>query len=122
MAINFDQNQPIYLQIAKMISDAILAGDIPEGEAIPSVRNISVEHSLNPQTVLNATSLLINANILEKKRGVGIFVKEGARGILQTRELASFKGIEVPGLVSRAKLLGLTPEKTIDMIKSEFGE
>ncbi len=122
MAIIFDQNQPIYLQIAKMISDAILAGDIPEGEAIPSVRNISVEHSLNPQTVLNATSLLINASILEKKRGVGIFVKEGAQSILQTRELDSFKGIEVPNLVSRAKLLGLSPKKTIALIKSEFEE
>ncbi len=67
--ISFGNETPIYLQVAQMIRDAIVAGDLPEGEAIPSVRQLSVEQGLNPQTVLNATRLLLDEGILEKRRG-----------------------------------------------------
>ncbi len=63
MTYEFDKDRPIYLQIADIIREAIMAGDIEEGKSIPSVREISVEHSLNPQTVLNATQILINEGL-----------------------------------------------------------
>ena len=105
-----------------MIREAILAGDLPEGEAIPSVRQISVEQGLNPQTVLNATRLLLDKGILEKRRGIGVFVKQGSRAALMIQELETFKGEEIPGLVSRARLLGLSSKETLGPIKDKFEE
>lgn len=118
----FDHKTPIYLQVARMIREAVLSGDLPEGKAIPSVRQISVEQELNPQTVLNATRLLLDEGILEKRRGIGVFVKEGARAALMRRELEIFKKEEIPGLVSRARLLGLSSKITLGLVKEKFEE
>jgi len=120
MTINFDHRTPIYLQVARMIRDAVAAGDLPEGEAIPSVRQVSAEQGLNPQTVLNANHLLIEEGILEKRRGIGIFVREGARKALLGTELEHFKADEIPALVSRARLLGLSRKATLDLVKGKF--
>ncbi|NQV16569.1 GntR family transcriptional regulator, partial [bacterium] len=74
--MNFDQKTPIYQQLAESIRQDILSGALQEEEAIPSVRQISVDYSLNPQTVLNATQLLIQEGLLEKRRGLGLFVQK----------------------------------------------
>lgn len=122
MTIEFDNDRPIYLQIADMIREAIMAGDIEEGKSIPSVREISVEHSLNPQTVLNATQVLINEGLLEKRRGLGMFVQEGARKKLLQSELNHFKDDEVPALVNRAKLLGIQKPELIEIVDDTYEE
>jgi len=122
MTINFDHKTPIYFQVAGMIRDAVVAGDLPEGEAIPSVRQVSVEHGLNPQTVLNATHLLIDEGLLEKRRGIGIFVREGAREALLNQEIERFKAADVPALVDRARLLGLSQKATLDLVREKFKE
>ncbi|MFB0517290.1 MAG: GntR family transcriptional regulator [Candidatus Neomarinimicrobiota bacterium] len=122
MVLDFDHSTPIYLQVARMIRDAVVSGDLPEGEAIPSVRQVSVEHGLNPQTVLNANHLLIEEGILEKRRGIGFFVKEGARKSLLQAERERFKGDDVPALVNRAKLLGLSQQATVNLVKERFKE
>ncbi len=119
MTITFNQNTPIYLQVARMIRDAILTGDLSEGEAIPSVRRISVEHSLNPQTVLNATQTLVSQDVLEKRRGLGIFVKEGARQRLLDQELEIFITDEIPALTERARLLGVSTQEIVKLIKQK---
>ena len=122
MTIEFDNDRPIYLQIADMIREAIMAGDIEEGKSIPSVREISVEHSLNPQTVLNATQVLINEGLLEKRRGLGMFVQEGARKKLLQSELNHFKDDEVPALVNRARLLGIQKPELIEIVDDTYEE
>jgi len=122
MTINFDHKTPIYFQIARLIRDAVVAGDLPEGQAIPSVRQVSVEHGLNPQTVLNATHLLIDEGLLEKRRGIGIFVREGAREALLNQEIERFKAADVPALVDRARLLGLSQKATLDLVREKFKE
>lgn len=122
MARDFNLNSPIYLQVAQMIKDAIVSGDLPEGEAIPSVRQISVEQELNPQTVLNATRLLMEESILEKRRGIGIFVRAGARENLLKNEREKFRSQDVPEMVARAELLGLTAVKTAEIVKEAFKE
>lgn len=122
MARDFNLNSPIYLQVAQMIRDAIVSGDLPEGKAIPSVRQISVEQELNPQTVLNATRLLMEESILEKRRGIGIFVRAGARENLLKNEREKFRSQDVPEMVARAELLGLTAVKTAEIIKEAFKE
>ncbi|MEE9162346.1 MAG: GntR family transcriptional regulator [Candidatus Neomarinimicrobiota bacterium] len=122
MTISFDNETPIYLQVAQIIRDAVVAGDLPEGQAIPSVRHLSVEQGLNPQTVLNATRLLLDEGILEKRRGVGVFVHEGARKTLLAAELKQFKGNDLPAMVKRAQLLGLSRSATLDLVKARFKE
>ena len=122
MTLTFGNKVPIYLQVAQMIRDAIMSGDLREGEAIPSVRQISVEQGLNPQTVLNATRLLVDEGILEKRRGVGIFVKAGGRKALMALELDRFKGNDLPALVKRAQLLGLSSKAAVKLVKAQFEE
>ncbi len=122
MAIEFETNTPIYLQISEMIREAILAGDFKEGEAIPSVRQISVEQNLNPQTVLNATQILINEELIEKKRGLGLYVQKGAREKLQRDERRVFREAEVPKLVTRARLLGFSRSELLQIIEQAFQE
>lgn len=122
MAIDFDSDTPIYLQIADMIRQAILAGDIKESEAIPSVRQISVEHNLNPQTILNATQLLLNENLIEKRRGLGMFVKEGAIEQLRRDESQRFKQEEIPALVNRAQLLNISKEQLLNIVNNTYEE
>ena len=122
MKYRFDHTKPIYLQVAAMIRDAILSGDLPEGEAIPSVRQISVEQELNPQTVLNATHMLMEEGALQKQRGIGIFVMDGARNKLLERARQAFREDELPAITKRAKLLGLSAKDTADMVKAAFKE
>ncbi len=122
MTITFDHKTPIYLQVARMIRDSVVSGDLPEEGPIPSVRQVSVEHGLNPQTVLNATRLLVDEGILEKRRGVGIFVKRGAREQLRQRELAELKQRHIPELVNRARLLGLSARETVKLVRDNFKE
>ncbi len=122
MTIRFDQTKPIYLQVAQMIRDSVIAGDLPEDSSIPSVRQISVEQGLNPQTVLNATHALVDEGILEKRRGVGIFVKRGARELLRQRELNQLKQQEIPEMVTRARLLGLNQKETVQLVRDNFKE
>ncbi len=122
MTITFDHKTPIYLQVARMIRDSVVSGDLPEEGPIPSVRQVSVEHGLNPQTVLNATHLLVDEGILEKRRGVGIFVKRGAREQLQQRELAELEQRHIPELVNRARLLGLSAQETVKLVRDNFKE
>ncbi len=122
MTITFDHKTPIYLQVARMIRDSVVSGDLPEEGPIPSVRQVSVEHGLNPQTVLNATHLLVEEGILEKRRGVGIFVKRGAREQLRQRELVELKQRYIPELVNRARLLGLSARETVKLVRDNFRE
>ena len=103
-----------------MILDAVAAGDLAEGEPIPSVRKVSVEQGLNPQTVLNATSLLIQDGILEKRRGIGIYVCTGARQQVLKTEREKFKREDIPELVNRARVLGWSRTKTLELVKSQF--
>ena len=122
MTINFDHRTPIYLQVARMIRDSVVSGDLPEEGPIPSIRQVSAEHGLNPQTVLNATHLLVEEGILEKRRGVGIFVKRGAQEHLRQRELAELKQRYIPQLVNRARLVGLSARETVKLVRDNFRE
>ena len=122
MSYQFDSTTPIYLQVARQIRDAIVEGDLAEGEAIPSVRQISVERNLNPQTVLNATRLLMDEGILEKQRGIGIFVAAGARKKMLRLERQIFETEDVPALVDRAAMLKFSANDTNKIIIAAFKE
>ena len=82
----FQEDRPIFLQIAEMLEDAILTGAFPEGEQVPSTTEISVRYQINPATALKGVNQLVEAGILHKRRGVGMFVSTGA--IQQLRKKA----------------------------------
>ena len=89
MQFNFESDTPIYMQVAEQIKDAILSGAFLEETQVPSTTEISVTYKINPATVLKGMTLLTDAGILYKKRGVGMFVKKGAAGtILKQRKNA----------------------------------
>ncbi len=120
MELDFDNKTPIYLQITEMIRQSILSGDLAEGDAIPSVRQVSVEYGLNPQTVLNATQVLIQEGIIEKRRGLGMFVKKYALKQLRKSESENFRKERVPEFVQQGELLGLTADDLCELIKKNY--
>ena len=85
MFINTDSDKPIYLQIAEGIEDAILSGVFLEESQIPSITEFSVNYKINPATALKGINLLVDAGIVYKKRGLGMFVNDGATEILRNK-------------------------------------
>ena len=120
--MNFDQKTPIYQQLAESIRLDILSGALQEENAIPSIRQISKEYSLNPQTVLNATQLLIQEGLLEKRRGLGMFVKTDAPKQLNRIASDRFKNETILALVEEAQLLSISRKDLIDLIQKNYGE
>ncbi|MCF7824463.1 MAG: GntR family transcriptional regulator [Candidatus Marinimicrobia bacterium] len=120
--MNFDQKTPIYQQLAESIRQDILSGAFKEENAIPSVRQISVEYGLNPQTVLNATQLLIQEGLLEKRRGLGLFVQKQARRQLNQSASERFKNETIQALVQEAQMLSISRSDLIELIQKQYGE
>ncbi len=118
--MNFDQKTPIYQQLAESIRQDILSGALPAETAIPSVRQISVEYGLNPQTVLNATQLLIQEGLLEKRRGLGMFVQSSARKQLNQSASDRFKNETIQALVQEAQLLSISQSDLIKLIQKNY--
>ncbi|MGD1821119.1 MAG: GntR family transcriptional regulator [Pleomorphochaeta sp.] len=119
--MEFKQNDlPIYIQIAKNLEDEIFIGVYKEGEQIPSTTEISVGYKLNPATVLKGMNILVQDQIIFKKRGVGMFVSEGAREKIKTKRLSLFKEDFVFPLVKEAKNLGFNKEDIVKLIGKEI--
>ncbi|MDA1074214.1 MAG: GntR family transcriptional regulator [Proteobacteria bacterium] len=104
---DWNETQPIYLQIRELILKRILSGDISEGEAIPSVRQVAAAERINPLTVSRAFQLLVDEGLIEKRRGLGMFVSEGARARGLERERNRFLTQEWPETVRRMRSLNL---------------
>lgn len=120
MQFNFESDTPIYMQVAEQIKDAILSGAFPEETQIPSTTEVSVTYKINPATVLRGVTLLVDAGILYKKRGVGIFVQKGAADkILNQRKDAFYNGYIIR-LLEEAKKLHISRQEIIRMIEEEI--
>lgn len=122
MQNGFQENRPIFLQIAEMLEDAILSGAFPEGEQIPSTTEISVRYQINPATALKGVNQLVEAGLLHKKRGVGMFVSNGAAGLLREKRGEQFYQTFALPLAEEAARLGLAPEEVNAMIERGFTE
>ena len=120
MNINFESEKPIYIQIAEELEDAILSGAFAEQSQVPSTTEISVTYKINPATVLKGINILVDGNILYKKRGLGMFVQDGATQVIQTkRQQAFFEGYIV-NLISEATKLKMEKQDIINMIERGF--
>jgi DNA-binding transcriptional regulator YhcF (GntR family) len=117
LQIDYSGDVPIYLQIAEQIEDGILSGAFAEEGQIPSTTEISVTYQINPATVLKGVTLLADRNILYKKRGIGMFVKEGAREIIEDRRRQAFYDAYIATLIREAQKLNITKQQIIEMIE-----
>jgi len=110
-AMSWDDRVPIFKQLKDKVIALILDAQVAEGEAVPSVRQVAAEYQINPLTVSKAYQELVDEDILEKKRGLGMFVKEGAKQRLLEQEKARFLNEEWPQILIRLKRLGLDLEQ-----------
>ena len=102
--------QPIYLQIRDRIIAMILEGRLEEGDAVPSVRALAAECQINPITVSKGYQELVEDQLVEKRRGLGMFVAPGARERLSHSEREKFLKQEWPEIVKRIRRLGLAAD------------
>src|ERR1700749_5364680 len=93
---NWNENQPIYRQLSDRMVALILEGALKEGDPLPSVRAVAADYRLNPLTVLKGYQQLVDEQLVEKRRGRGMFVSEGARRALMKDEKARFLEEEWP--------------------------
>lgn len=119
MARTWDDNQPIYWQLRTHTVSAILDGTLKEGEPLPSVRQVAVDFQVNPLTVSKAYQSLVDDQLIEKRRGVGMFVVEGARDRLMQSEREHFLAEEWPRIARRIRKLGLDRAELIESIDDQ---
>lgn len=118
--LDLSGDKPIFLQIAEGLEDAILSGALPEGGQLPSITELSVQYTINPATALKGINLLVDQGAAYKKRGVGMFVSEGARALLQKKRQGDFSARFVSSMVAEARRLGVTRQELLDMVALEF--
>ena len=109
----WNDSQPIYRQLRDRVVAMILDGVLNEGDPLPSVRNVAAEYRVNPLTVLKAYQGLVDEQFVESRRGLGMFVKEGARNLLRNGERQKFLAEEWPRVYATIQRLGLKPEELL---------
>ena len=107
MEHSWNDSQPIYLQLRELIVAMMLDGVLAEGDPLPSVRNVAAEYRVNPHTVLKAYEELVGDGLVEKRRGLGLFITAGARDLLLAAERRRFLAEEWPRLRATIERLGL---------------
>jgi len=110
----WSDRQPIYRQLRDRVVAMILDGVLKEGDPLPSVRNVAAEYRVNPLTVLKGYQQLVDEELVESKRGLGMFVKAGARNLLLRKERQKFLREEWPRVQATIERLGLKPEELLD--------
>ena len=113
MPEHWNDSQPIYWQLKERTVAMILDGTLPEGEALPSVRTVAADLQLNPITVSKSYQALVDDGLVEKRRGLGMFVCEGARKQLLASERGRFLEDEWPAMLNRIEQLGLDVEQLL---------
>ncbi len=119
MSKEWNDSQPIYWQLKERTMAMILDGTLAEGDALPSVRTVASEFQLNPITVSKSYQALVDEGLVEKQRGLGMFVKPGARAQLLESERAKFINEEWPAMLNRIEQLGLDVEELLAKAQSE---
>ena len=109
----WNDSQPIYRQLRDRVVALILDGVLKEGDPLPSVRNVAAEYRVNPITVLKGYQQLVEEELVEKRRGLGLFVKTGARDLLLSGERQKFLDDEWPRIYATIQRLGLTPKELL---------
>lgn len=111
------QEKSIYLQIAEMIETDILRGILLEEERVPSTNELAKQYAINPATAAKGINLLVEEGVLYKKRGIGMYVADGAKENILARRRSTFYDNYIRTLISEAGSIGLDREAVIEMIR-----
>lgn len=111
-----DENRPIFQQIAERIENDIIAGTLPEETQVPSTNEFAAFLRINPATAGKGVGLLVDAGVLYKKRGIGMFVSAGARDRLVSERRERFRDQFVVPLLTEAQKLGIEPRDLVALI------
>ncbi|MDX1460128.1 MAG: GntR family transcriptional regulator [Xanthomonadales bacterium] len=122
MSVHWNDSQPIYWQLKDRTIAMILDGTLAEGDALPSVRTVAAEFQLNPITVSKSYQALVDEGLVEKRRGLGMFVCEGAREKLIASEREKFIKEEWPATLDRIRQLGLDAADLLDSAEQKQEE
>ncbi len=120
MKLDFSSELPIYLQITAEMEDAIFTGAFPEETQVPSTTEISASMQVNPATVLKGMNLLVEEGLLCKKRGLGLFVMEGAVEKIRKKRQQQFYQKYILSLVAEARKLKLSKEEIMEWMERGF--
>ncbi len=119
MTITWDDKLPIYRQLRDRVVAMILDGTLEEGTSLPSVRQVAADYQINPLTVSKAYQVLVEEHLVEKRRGLGMFVLSGAHHALLESEREQFLKVEWPQLVQRIRRMGIKPETLLKTVNQE---
>ena len=114
----WNDGQPIYRQLRDRVVALILDGVLKEGDPLPSVRNVAAEHRVNPLTVLKGYQQLVDEQLVETRRGLGMFVRPGAPRLLMEAERERFLSEQWPRIHATIQRLGLSPEELLEAVAS----
>jgi len=115
--MEFDNNRPIYLQIADAICDRVLSGELAAGDRILSVREYGASIGVNPNTVARSYERLTGLGVIYQQRGIGFFVADDAKELILRDARERFLKEELPAFAERAKLLGISPKEIAEKLK-----
>src|SRR5690554_2828812 len=117
MAYHWNDSQAIYLQLADQIKDMSLNGDVASGEALPSVRQLAVDYQVNPITVSKSYQILVDEDLVTKKRGLGMFVSDHAKKILQQQQRQDFITHQWPQVLQKIEQLDIDIDTLIKSLE-----
>ncbi len=120
LKINTNIDKPIFIQIAEQLEDSIFTGIFPEETKIPSTNEISALLNINPHTVLKGMNMLVDEEIIYKKRGLGMYVKDGAVKKIRQKRQSQFYNQYVAALIEEASKLQMTKEDVIKLIERGY--
>ena len=112
-----DDSGPIFAQIADQLADQIADGQLGEGARVPSTNELAAFYRINPATAARGLAMLLDEGLVEKRRGIGMFVASGARRRLLARRRAEFSQRYVAPLLTEAARLGIGADELFDLIK-----
>jgi DNA-binding transcriptional regulator YhcF (GntR family) len=117
--VAFSNDRPIFLELADAIAADVLAGLYPEESQVPSTTELAAHYRINPATAGKALNLLVDARIVYKKRGLGMFVAAGAPEALRRQRRAELHTNFVAPLITEARRLGLTTSDIVELITKD---
>lgn len=124
MRFDFDGSAavPLFVQLSEQVKDGILEGVFREGEQIPSSTEISLTYKINPATVNKGVNLLVDEGIVFKRRGLGMFVADGAKKAVAKMRSKSFAGQYIDPMLKAAERLGISIEEIVGIINNSVGK
>ena len=120
MKKSLDNEKPIFIQIKETIEEDILTGNLSAGDRIPSTNELVSFYNINPVTAQKGVNLLLDEGLIYKKRGIGMFVSDGAGAQLRDRYKSNFTGEYVETMIQKARQLGIDKESLFDIIEKNW--